>query len=110
MTILGGSSRFLCASLSVILSLAAGDASRAAPRPDGSVGVSVGDLDFSNARDVELFRRRVDRAARTLCGRQAQLDFLETNACYRGVRDQVVRKLADDQRRRLLATSGKFIW
>jgi UrcA family protein len=82
-----------------------------AQHPDQPVRVVVGDLDFSNPRDIERFKRRVDDAARTLCGRDGQLDFYEANACYRGVRRQCVRELSDAQRRALLATSGRIrLW
>ena len=93
--------------LAVILSISGG-ATWATPHPDDSVSVVVGDLNFSSARDVELFTRRVDKAARTLCTRRSQLDFYEMNACYRAVRRQCVRKLSDSQRRELLATSSKI--
>jgi UrcA family protein len=78
---------------------------------DAPVRVVVGDLDFSSPRDVEMFKRRVDDAARTLCGRESQLDFHEASACYRGVRRQCVRQLSDAQRRALLAASSRIrIW
>jgi len=107
---LANSCRFLCPMLAAILPIGS-SASWAAPRVDEPVRVAVGDLDFSSARDVGLFRTRVDKAARSLCGRQSQLDFLEMNACYRAVRDQCVRKLSPAQRRELLATSSKIkVW
>jgi UrcA family protein len=103
----GNVPRVVGALLAALLALAGGSAARAAPRLDEAVRVVIGDLDFSSARDIELFRRRVDQAARALCGRQGQLDFLETHACYRGVRDQFVRKLSDGQRRQLFAISSQ---
>jgi hypothetical protein len=58
-----------------------------------------------------VFKRRVDAAARALCGRESQLDFYETNACYRGVRRQCVRQLSREQRRALVTTApGIRLW
>jgi UrcA family protein len=105
---LAGSCRLLCPTLAAILAIASSDASRAAQRADNSARLVVGDLDFSSARDVELFRRRVDKVERSLCRRESQLDFLEMSACYRLVRDQCLRKLSDGQRRELLATSDRI--
>lgn len=107
MAINAGSCRILPISAAVLI-IASGGVSWAQAAPDEPVRIVVGDLDFSRARDVELFRRRVDQAAGPLCRREGQLDFYELNACYRGVRRQAVRHLSDDQRRALLATSSKI--
>lgn len=107
MQTLAASSPIHRTALAVIASLALGSFAWAAPHGDGPVRMSVGDLDFSNARDVELFNRRVDQAARTLCGREGQLDFFEANACRRGVRRRVARMLSDDQRRALFSAKPK---
>jgi len=107
MAIKAGSCHILPISLAV-LSIVSGDASWAQRTTGLPMRVVVGDLDFSRARDVELFKRRVDHAAGRVCGRESQLDFYEMNACYRGVRRQSLRQLSDDQRRALLATSSEI--
>jgi UrcA family protein len=94
----------LLATLFVVL----GPASSAAPQPDESVSVVVGDLDFSSPRDIDVFTRRVDKGARSLCRREGQLDFLEMNACLHAIRRQCLRQLTDGQRRELLAASSKI--
>jgi UrcA family protein len=110
MTVLPSFSRILLLIPAATLALAAGGPAWA-QRHDEPVRVAVGDLDFSSPRDVELFRRRVDEAARTLCRRESQQDFYEASACYRGIRRQCVRQLSDAQRRALLATSRTIrIW
>ncbi len=97
--------RPFAAALSLSVSLLSAGAG-AAERPDASVRVTVGDLDFSKARDVALFARRIDQAARTLCRPDDQLDFLERSACYRGVHERVLQALKAAQRRQLFAASG----
>ena len=101
----GSSCRVLCVALSAAAAIASGAAASAQPA-GVAVRVAIGDLDFSSARDVAVFRQRVDKAARSLCTRESQLDVLEMTACQRAIRAQCLRNLSDVQRRQLLATTG----
>lgn len=82
-------------------------AARATARDEGSVHIVVGDLDFSNPHDLSVFRRRVKQAVGDACRRDGQLDFLELSACYRQVSDDIVDKLGNEDRTKLLKASRK---
>ena len=90
-----------------ILAAAPAAVAAAAPSPE-SLRVAVADLDFANPDDVARFNARVETAARALCRREPQLDFLETGACRRAVRAQCLRQLTETQRRQLLAASDRI--